>query len=435
MNKFSITALVAMSIFASYSSLAVGAGLSPSVITQINDEVGAAVNVTALDRAISDAGLINDSIIQPNLVSDPLFGGTFYNLSSIQGTINGRAIKIYSPSGTPLGRLTGENLTRDLQQLNIRNESSGNPERVVVEVDGVTVFDGTLVDRASLIDLARMLDILPFLEAATSTSLASTSASSASSQIIWGNLDAKVLSHKQKRAMANRPTSFFLMSDLRYEQGKFTKSGDNGDIKGVTMSLNTEVAGVELGAYIPYDYIDFESFGAHRTGTVLYAKRSWQLPYSLQLSTLVNFNYMATYVSELSLTNTVGGGFGTSLSHDNGGDFVPRVSFALQYNQDFYYKAQSYIKDDHQLLVKTGASLGYRLFENATLNGGFGYTHDVTDYKSGYNKLKDNDYFDITVGGSVTISDMWQANLNYKRILGLDSYYSNVVYLGTTLGF
>ena len=235
--------------------------------------------------------------------------------------------------------------------------------------------------------------------------------------------------------MANRPSSYFLMSDLRYEQGRFTKSKDDGDIKGATMSMATEIGGVELGAYIPYDYIDFESFNAHRTGTVLYAKRNWQLPHSLQLSTLANFNYLATYVSELSLTNTVGGGFGTSISYDNGGDFVPRVSFALQYNQDFYYKAQSYIKDDHQLLTKSGVSLGYRLFENTTLNAGFGYTNDVTSYKSASNKLKDTDYFDITVGGSIAISDMWQANLSYKRLLGLDTYYSNTVYLGTTLGF
>jgi hypothetical protein len=225
------------------------------------------------------------------------------------------------------------------------------------------------------------------------------------------------------------------MADLKYEQARFTNNDDDGDIKGVLMSISTEVAGVELGAYIPYDYMDFESFSAHRTGTMLYAKRNWHLPYSLQLSTMANFNYMASYVNDFALTNTFGGGFGTSLSYDTGGDFVPRFSFAFQYNHDDYYKAADLIKDNHQYLVKFGPSLGYRLFENATLQGGFVYTRDLTDYISAYNQMKDNDYFDINFGGSYAIADMWKVNLSYKRILGLDSYYSNTVYLGTVVGF
>ncbi len=418
-KKYYKSILIISSVFASYSVQSVGAGLSESTIATINDEVGSAVSVSALEGVINDVKASNGS----------------KQSSSFSGTIGGSSVRAYSPSGTTFNSLSVGRLTSGQETANITNKDSGASERLVVEVDGVTVFDGSIVDRATLLDIARTFNILPFLNTATSTSLASTSASSASSQIIWGNVNAQVLSHKQLRAMANRPSSYFLMSDLRYEQGRFTKSKDDGDIKGATMSMATEIGGVELGAYIPYDYIDFESFNAHRTGTVLYAKRNWQLPHSLQLSTLANFNYLATYVSELSLTNTVGGGFGTSISYDNGGDFVPRVSFALQYNQDFYYKAQSYIKDDHQLLTKSGVSLGYRLFENTTLNAGFGYTNDVTSYKSASNKLKDTDYFDITVGGSIAISDMWQANLSYKRLLGLDTYYSNTVYLGTTLGF
>ncbi len=418
-KKYYKSILIISSVFASYSVQSVGAGLSESTIATINDEVGSAVSVSALQGVINDVNASNGST----------------RSSSFSGTIGGSSVRAYSPSGTTFNNLSVGRLTSGQQTANITNKVSGASERLVVEVDGVTVFDGSTVDRAALLDIARMFNVLPFVDTATSTSLSSTSASSASSQIMWGNVNAQVLSHKQLRAMANRPSSYFLMSDLRYEQGRFTKSKDDGDIKGATMSMATEIGGVELGAYIPYDYIDFESFNAHRTGTVLYAKRNWQLPHSLQLSTLANFNYLATYVSELSLTNTVGGGFGTSISYDNGGDFVPRVSFALQYNQDFYYKAQSYIKDDHQLLTKSGVSLGYRLFENTTLNAGFGYTNDVTSYKSASNKLKDNDYFDITVGGSIAISDMWQASLSYKRLLGLDTYYSNTVYLGTTLGF
>jgi hypothetical protein len=377
------------------------------------------------------------------MVNDPT-GGRYYGSSSISGTLNGHAVKIYSTNGAPLGQLgqikvidatTGGRVTKNTQYVSISGLSS---EKVNLEIDGVKVFDSNqLLNRQDAIDLARTLEIIPTLDAMTSSSLASTSPSSASSQIVYNLLDAKVKSRKQRAAMANLPAKDFnfAIGDLKYEQARFTNTNNNGDIKGAMMSLSTEVLGVTLGAYIPYDYMNFDTFSAHRTGTVMYGKRDWQLPQNLQLTTLANFNYIATYVSSASLTNTFGGGFGTSLSHDDDGDFVPRVSFALQYNQDDYYKANDLIKDNNQLLIKTGGSLGYRLFENATLNAGLIYTRDVTDYKSNFNKKKDNDYFDLTVGGSYSIADMWQVNLNYKRILGLENYYSNTVFLGTALGF
>lgn len=449
MNKLFKSVVVATSIFTNYSAQAANAGsglatpLPASTITGITDETGTGINIPALERTLNDAKLINNTTIKSNLAPNPP-NGNYYNASSISGTLNGHAVTVYTTGGTPLGKLnisdllTGRSVISKTQQVGISGLSaSANPETVVMVVDGVTIFDGKLVGRADIVDLARVLDILPVLEIATSTSLASTSPSSASAQMVYGVLNPNLLSrsHRERRAIIkNRPTNF-AMADLKYEQAKFTKSGENGDIKGATMSMSTEVLGMELGAYIPYDYMDFESFSAHRTGTMLYAKRNWQLPKNLQLTSMANFNYMATYVNQLSLTNTFGGGFGTSLNYDDGGDFVPRASFAFQYNQDDYYKANNLIKDNHQYLVKMGASLGYRLLENSTLQAGFIYNRDLTSYKSGFNKMKDNDYFDVTVGGSYAVADMWQVNLNYKRMLGLNSYSSNAVFLGTALDF
>jgi hypothetical protein len=279
-------------------------------------------------------------------------------------------------------------------------------------------------------------------DALDSSSLASTSSSSASAQIVYDKLTSKPLSHRQKKLQAQQAARKvnLALGDLKYEQARFKDSNTGGDIKGLLMSLSTEVSGVELGAYIPYDYMDFEQFTAHRTGAILYAKRDWQLPNSLQLRTLVNFNYIANvnrfnFATDDSVIDTFGGGFGTSLTHDNGGNFIPSLSFALQYNEDDYGKDNKFVVDDHQLLAKTGASLGYRLLENTTVQAGFVYNHDLTDYKSFANKLKDNDYIDLSLGGTFSISDTWQVSLTYKRILGLASYYSNTVFLGTTIGF
>lgn len=443
MNKLLKALLVINSMFASYSAQAAPVTpLPPSTLNDINNK-WSGVDTAALQRVIDDGVLINNTTVQANMVNDST-GGRYYGSSSISGTLNGHAVTVYSTNGSPLGQLgqikvidaiTGGRVTKDTQQVSISGLSS---EKVTLEIDGTKILESNqLLNRQDAIDLARTLEIIPTLDVMTSSSLASTSPSSASSQLVYGVLNPNLVSrsHRERRAIMKEKPTNFAMADLKYEQARFTNSNNNGDIKGTTMTMSTEAFGVELGAYIPYDYMNFEGFDAHRTGTMLFAKRNWQLPSSLQLTTLVNFNYMATYVSSTSLTNTFGGGFGTSLSHDNGGDFVPRVSFALQYNQDDYYKANDLIKDNHQLLVKTGGSLGYRLFDNATLQAGVIYTRDVTDYKSGYNKKKDNDYFDVTVGGSYAIGDMWQVNLNYKRILGLETYYSNSVFLGTALDF
>lgn len=394
MNKSLKSLLVAMSILSNYAVQVAAAPVTPlssSINTDIKNRVSG-VDFAALERVINDGTLINNTTVKANLVNDPTGGGRYYSPSSISGTLNGHAVKVYSTNGTPLGQLgnlnvidaaTGGRVTKDTQQISISGLSA---ETVTLEIDGVKMFTtNQLLSRADALDLARTLEVItPAVEVMTSSSLASTSPSSASSIIVYNKLNRIVHSHKERAkeraAIANRFN--VAIADLKYEQARFTNNNNNGNIVGAMMSLSTEIAGVELGAYIPYDYMNFDGFYAHRTGTVIYAKHDWQLPKSLQLTTLVNFNYMATYVSNFSLTNTFGGGFGTSLNYDDGGDFVPRVSFALQYNQDDYYKANNLIKDNNQLLIKTGGSLGYRLFENATLQAGIIYTRDVTGYKS-----------------------------------------------------
>lgn len=299
-----------------------------------------------------------------------------------------------------------------------------------------------------------------------SHSLDSTSPASVSSQIVSSKLTSKVLSHRQLRVIkqaGKSPTS--AMVELKYEQGKLSPK-NTGDIEGVTASLSTEFAGTEVGLYVPYEYLDFKTFDANRIGALAYAKRDWQLPNSLQLTTLAHINTIATYTSEPTIqfvpgsfsfdpatgivtaippsnylttthgsTTTLGAGFGTALTYDTGGDFVPKAMFAFQYSQDSVQGFKADFKDNHQYLVKFGGSLGYRLLDNATLNGGFTYNLDTTTYKDVHNQQKDNDYFDLTFGASYAVADMWQVTANYKRILGLTGYHSNAVFLGTTLGF
>jgi len=288
--------------------------------------------------------------------------------------------------------------------------------------------------------------------------LGSVSTSTSNSQLIFGMMDAKVQSHKEKQDQINitKPAPAisseqkpmpeppakninFTLTDLKYEQVKFANTGTKGNIKSLMLAFSTELSNaVELGVYVPYDYMDFNTFTAHRTGAIFYAKHNQQLAdisENLQLSTMINMSGVATYFTDSRLSGTLGAGFGASLSYDNGGDFVPRALFSFQYAKDYLPDAAGHAPDTDQYLVKMGASLGYRLFENGTLYSGFSYTRDVTPYKLLSNEAKDHDYVDLSIGGSYLIASAWQVSLSYKRVLGLQDYTSNAVFLGTSLGF
>ncbi|MCK4494265.1 MAG: hypothetical protein KAU26_09425 [Methylococcales bacterium] len=421
--------------------------LDPTIVPNINKEIGEVLNTSAADTIYNDIIRINEDTIKPNLAFTGDIDKKVYNSSTLSGTLNGRKIKVYTTGGTPIGLLNdtpGKKYSSKTQNSAIMKQVSDNNyvplgnERVVIESDGMVIFDSSVVTRADLINIARTLGLLPVMNSLTSSSLASTSPSATSSRIIYDALlDTTTLSYKGKAALSKRATSGvgFSVADLKYEQGRFTDANDDGNIKSITFALSTMFKGFEVGAYIPYEYMDFDSFQGHKTGVVLYAKKDWLLPQHLKLTTIANFNYMATYITGFALTNTFGGGLSTALTYDDGGRFIPRISFSAQYNTDDYYKANDFITDNEQYLVKIGASLGYRLFDNMALQTGVVYTRDITDYSTSFNRGEDQDFYIMRFGGRYTISNMWQVNLNYERIIGLDNYYSNSIFLGTTMDF
>ena len=458
-----ITSLLLYGLTTSVNAVEFTSTLDPTIIPNINKEIGEVLNTSAADTIYNDLVRINKAVIKPNLAfnKNTADDKTVYNLSTLSGTLNGRNIKVYTTGGTPIGLLNdapGKKYSSKTQNSTILKKISENNyvplgnERVVIESDGVVIFDSNVVTRADLINIARTLGLLPVMNALTSSSLASTAPSATSSRIIYDYLlDATVLSYKAKSARKNNQNLTLnydqgsvtginnkggvAIVDLKYEQGRFTEADDDGDIKSITLAVSTMFKGFEVGAFVPYEYMDFESFEGHKTGVVLYAKKDWLLPHHLKLTTVANFNYIATYITGFALTNTFGGGLSSALTYDDGGRFVPRISFSAQYNTDDYYRANEFIIDNEQYLIKIGASLGYRLLDNIALQGGMIYTRDITDYATSFNRGEDKDYYSIKFGATYTVSNMWQVNLNYKRIIGLDNYYSNTVFLGTTMDF
>lgn len=477
-TKFSKSLLVASSIVASFSAQAATHPFKTDSVTgyvtaatdikqQAKDAIAKgnidvpkilidSVNVSALQNVINDVKSINLTMIKPQLISivqtanplgipigttltsqqvqqlNSIQGGsnTFHSSfgsSSLAGALNGHLVNVYTLGGAALNNnalggnlgfvdaVTGGKVTKYTDQIKLKAPLS---DTVMLMVDGQKVIDSTqTVSREDVLGLLRTLEILPALNTASSTILGPMSPSGLSSQIVYDKLTPKLRSRKEVAAVRMRPdTGNPFIVDLKFEQVQF-KGTEKGSIQGILMNMSTDIAGVEVGAYIPYDYLSFKSFDAHRTGGVIYAKHDLQLPMNLTLSSMANFNGIATYIPDFSVTGTVGGGIGTTLTYDDDGDFVPQASFSFQYNRDYYPVVGKYIKDNEQYLVKMGTSLGYRVFENGTINAGFTYTRDITDYVSKFNKIKDNDYFDLSISGSYAIADTWSVNLAYKRIL------------------
>ena len=275
-------------------------------------------------------------------------------------------------------------------------------------------------------------------------------------QLGFNAVNSKIQSHREKNKDAQKQAQNIkvVLADLKYERVKMENVNgvSRGNIESFTIAANSRFSNFELGAYIPYDYMDFNgytinilnsngvankiitpnNFTIHRTGLIAYAKHSQTLSDVsdyLQLNTSVNVSGIATHISNSGLMGMFGTGLAASLNYDDGGDFIPRALFSFQYSKKSKINGET---ENEQFLIKTGAFLGYRLFENGTLNGGFSYTRDLTSYKT---PLRDNDYFDLDIGGSYFIADTWQVNLTYRTVLGMQAYTSNAVFLGTSLGF
>jgi len=270
-----------------------------------------------------------------------------------------------------------------------------------------------------------------------SSRLSGTSASVRSSQLVFSRLvDPIMRTHIENEEENGDSKVKVFMTDVKYEHGKFNDDSDNsnGHIAGLTAGASIDIGRYTLGMMLPYDYMDFDSFKAHRTGIILYGQSKWNFTDNLSFGTTINGNYLYSAVSSKVFTandlHTVGGGLSASLKYDNKGDFVPRFSISYQTNKD-YTKSQT--TNSLQHLIKAGSSLGYRIGKSAIIRVSAVYTRDVSSQYSSLNQ--DNDYVDVGVEGSWSISKDWQIKGGYNRMVALDTYVGDQVYLGSNYRF
>ncbi len=269
----------------------------------------------------------------------------------------------------------------------------------------------------------------------SSTSMASTSSSTKVNDTVYNSIiNPSIQTRAQQKQQLDRPIQKLIVAvtDLRYERAEFTDTNNTGNIGGFAASGSYDInKNFTVGAVVPYDYLSFKTFDAHRTGIILYGKNTLKLPSHFELSSAINGNYMYTATQFKVLgdnrLSTYGGGFSTRMTFDNNSSFVPSAAFSYQYNED-----NSNFQDNHQHLVKLGPSLGYRVLDNATIQVSGNWTKDITDYKQLQNG---NDYYDVGIESGWVISDTWQLRGGYKKILGLANFESDSFYLGSSAKF
>jgi hypothetical protein len=263
----------------------------------------------------------------------------------------------------------------------------------------------------------------------------SISSSSQTSTLVITELTApRVQTVVEKEAtpqLASRPRT--LGGFFRYERVEFDTLGAldlDGNIYSTNVHLQWDRNDFSYGVLIPYDFLDLQSFNAHRVGAIVYGQYHLALSALALLDFTVNGNYTYTAVdaSDLEDVNTFGAGFSVALTLDKG-RFVGGGLVSYQFNADDSDNA-----DDQQHLLKLGATAGFRLGTNVAV-ALFGlWTYDATAY-SAIREGSDRDYFDLGLELTWNLSPTWKLTGGYKKILGLEDFDSNMVFLGTLWRF
>lgn len=266
---------------------------------------------------------------------------------------------------------------------------------------------------------------------ASSTSPASAAAKT--SGIVFNTVvmpSAQTRRAKEKAtAMKALQTTRTIGGQLRYANIEHDDS--DGDVIGCNVGMVHDFENFTIGGILPYDHLDLDDvFEANRLGLILFAQYFHDVTSSLNASFTGNLNYVYTdvdydYGGEDGI-NTYGGGLSTSLTLDKD-SYTASAGLSYQYN-----KEDIDTKDDYQHLIKLGANAGYRIGQNMVITIFGIWNKDITDYENDY---QDVSYFDIGTETTINMSDTFAVTIGFKKVVSLDNYDSDEIYLGSMLRF
>ncbi|MBN2644715.1 MAG: hypothetical protein JXR59_04500 [Desulfuromonadaceae bacterium] len=255
-----------------------------------------------------------------------------------------------------------------------------------------------------------------------------TSAAGVIGRIVFSNLvlpGASSRAEKQQdesRHETNKPRSFG--AALAWEDVDLYNR-ENGDLYVATVGMAWDTDHFSYGFMLPYDYIAFDRFDAHRISLIGFGQYHQNLSESLCATFTGHLNYTYSdmdfdYIGD-SEVNLFGGGFSATVTLDQ--DLIVASAGASL----FYNKDDTDVDDDEQYLVKFGTNLGLRNGDNGVINLFGIWNVDITNYD---HDPGDDNYFELGLEGSYTFTDTFEMTLGYKKVVDLDDFQSDQIHLG-----
>lgn len=309
-------------------------------------------------------------------------------------------------------------------------ENPSVPGTVEIVINGQFIGTAATGDKAAILMLIADTLGIPITSAGSIDQ--PTSAASTTSRLVFTELvvpTVRTTTEKNRQAVQKAQGAVRTFGgSLRTEW--VDKAGDeNGMVSGFNLGLAYDVDNFTFGVMLPYDYFNFDSFTANRIGSILFGQYHLSLTEELEATFTANLNYMFTDFRILGQDddlNTYGAGLSAGLRYSQE-LYELGCGVSYQYNQD-----DVDLDDDSQDLVKLGANVGYRVTPDQVVNLFGTWTYDATDYKYDYG---DTDYFEIGTEYRANFSDTWALNVGYRKVVDLEDYDSDMVYLGTTWQF
>ncbi len=217
---------------------------------------------------------------------------------------------------------------------------------------------------------------------------------------------------------------------LRYAD--IDNDGADGNLLGFNIGLAHDFnENFTIGAIFPYEHLNVDDvFEANRYSMIVFAQYIHDISPDLSAALIGNLNYTYTdldydFGGDNNI-NTYGGGISAALTLDKD---VYSASVAASYQ---YSKEDIDWSDDYQHLLKLGVNAGYRIGQNFVITLFGVWNKDVTDYS--FNSY-DDDSFDVGTELTMGFSDSFGLTIGYKKLLGLDGFDSDEIYIGSIFRF
>lgn len=266
------------------------------------------------------------------------------------------------------------------------------------------------------------------------TASAYTSAAGVTSRMVFQNLvipAAKTRTEQKKdEALKAFGKARTIGASLSWEDVDFDASGENGDIYGANVGLAWDQDSLSYGFILPYDYLDFGSFDAQRIGLIGFGQFHQPVTDNLSACVTGHLNYSYTDLDfdagDGEDVNMYGGGLSGAVSY-NKDLYILSAGVSYLYNSD-----DSDVDEDEQHLVKTGINAGIRNGDNGVINVFAVWNIDITDYAT---DPEDDDYYEVGFESSFSLSDTFGLTLGYKKVLELENFDADQIYLGSLWKF